>query len=244
MKNTDLQKYNSFKKRHGLCYTDIVGIVTEYAYSEYEYAVSYFSEKYNISDSSFYKCRDFAVICHLVDDKTCERLKEKAGANLAVYSKKNSPTISYRHYSKLAERREAFLSTFSKEEITDISQKYSEGISLRVISNEYEICEESVKKLLKIGIVNLIIPSDLVYQIKLRVSKEGKNVDAISRMEEKRQKNKLKKVEPLKKESEILIYQIDKYDSYFMGDEVVPDKEFLIKRLEEVKKKYQSILEF
>ena len=82
---SDLQKFNDFKKRHSLSYQDIARIAEEYAYSDDECARTHFSEKYKISVGVFYKARDFAVICYLIDDDVCERLKSQGFKYLFKY---------------------------------------------------------------------------------------------------------------------------------------------------------------
>lgn len=244
MKKTDLERYVDFKKRHGLAYEDIVKIVCEYANSDYDHARSFFSEKYEISENTFYKCRDLAVICHLVNRDICKRLREKAGANYAVYSDNNSASWSYKHFADLIRRRNVFLTLFTTEEITQICRKYSEGIKFDIISLEYELCVESIKQLLRKAIVDVIVPTSLVDEMKARAEKEGKSISDFKKLEELRHKKKLEILEPYQREIELLHYQIDNYEKYFLNDENVPEKEFLTKRLTEVEKKYQRILEF
>lgn len=244
MKKTDLQRYVDFKKRHGLAYEDIVKIVSEYANSDYEFARSFFSEKYGISENTFYKCRDLAVICHLVNRDICEKLREKTGANYAVYSDKNSASGSYKHFADLIRRRNVFLTLFTTEEITQICRKYSEGIKFDIISLEYEVCVESIKQLLKKAIVDVIVPASLVDEMKERAKKEGKNISAFKNFEEQRDKKKIAMLEPYQREIELLHYQIDNYEGYFLNDEYAPEKEYLTNRLAEVEKKYQRILDF
>lgn len=243
---SELERYNDFKKRHGLAYEDIVKIVTEYANTGEDCARTFFCEKYNITPAVFYKCRDFAVTCHLVDRETCKRLKRKAALNCASHNDKNSSIGSELHFNELLQKRKEFLSSFSNEEIIDIANKYVDGVNLSVISNTYEMCATSIKLLLKKGIAEVIIPSDLVDQIKKKVNRErGKEgLIAISVMEEDRKERVKEKVKPLKNEASVLDYQIKNYEVYFKGDDTIPDKEFLINRLSEVQKKYQKILDF
>ena len=241
---TEIQRFNDFKKRHNLSYRDIAEIATEYAETADDRARTYFSEKYYFSESVFYKIRDFAIICHLVDDKTCNKIRDKASRNNASHNEENSAISSYKHFDDLLLRRKDFLSSFSNEEITVIAYKYIEGIDLRIISDIFEICEESVKKLIKKGIEEVILSTSNVRDIERKMKKEGKNLKLLNKMEQVREQNRLQKLEPLYMEMKVIRNQISNYDSYFLGDEIIPEKDFLINRLNEVEKKYQKILEF
>ena len=201
---SDLQKFNDFKKRHNLSYVDIAKMITDYAYSEDEYARTHFSKEYNISVGVFYKARDFAVICYLIDDDICERLKAKTARNYALHNDKNSKVESYKHFSELMERRNTFLYSFTDEEIIAIAKKYAEGITLNVIADEYEVCEKAIKRLLKRGVEDFIISTKLLESMKYRI----KDVQVFSRLEEKRFAKRAEILKPYVNEIRVIKYQI------------------------------------
>ena len=71
----DLKRYDNYKKKYRMSLESIFKMMDEYAYSEKEKAYSYFINKYNLPNPySFYKARDLAIICHIVDEKTCFRI--------------------------------------------------------------------------------------------------------------------------------------------------------------------------
>ena len=234
---TDLERFNSFKKKHRLAYEDVKKIATEYAESEGERACSYFTKKYDLTNHVFYKIRDFAIVCCLIDERTCYLIKDKASSN-----KQESGSSSLRHFESLMERRKTFLNeSFSKEEITDIAYKYADGNSLDSIANVYEICPGAVKKLLAIGTMRNIIPTELINSIEKRLVSYGKKLESFEDFKKIRKNNQKKILEPLKQEKMVLEYQISSYEDYFFEDENVPSIDFLKNRFEEVTKKISEL---
>ena len=232
-----LTRCNNFKKRFHISYEDMMKIMLEYANSGEEKACSYFTNKYRLTNYAFYKIRDFSIICNMVDYNTCLQIRDKASQN-----KHEGSHSSLKHFDELMKKREAFLEeSFSKNEIRDIAYKYADGNSVDTISNVYEVCSGAIKKLLAIGITESIIPSEVVESIRIRLQKEGKNLEVFSRLEKARENKKQEILAPLKEEKMVLEYQILSYKDYFFEDENIPDFEFLENRLNEVKEKISAL---
>lgn len=230
-----VKQFTDFKKRHSLSNQDITKMMTEYANSEYDLASSYFSEKFNISKSIFYKVRDYSVICCLVDEELCKRIKRKTIENYKRNNPKGSTKGPVDHFSELCVKRQQFLNTFSDNEIRDIAYKYAEGVSTKNIAFAYDIGEYGVKMLLKKGIVLLIVDDDTTKVISVRL---GSKLDNILVM---RQRNKEKILDCVKKEIEALNAKIEIYDLYYR-DFKGPSKEELQTKLKNLMKKEQELL--
>ena len=245
MAKSDLARYNSFKVRQCLAYEDIQKIATEYANLADDKARTHFTEKYKISDHVFYKVLEFAIVCCIVNDDTRKQIRAKAVSNYKLHNEKEKSKKVMDHYADLYRRRERFFEeAFSKEEIVDISTKYSEGSSLKAIAYEYEICEETVKKLLAKGIVKVITPTSLVFSIRKRAQKEGRSMASFARLETARELTRSRALKPFADEIQMLEFQLSHYDQYFDGDECSPTKEYLEARLEIVNRKYEKWLDF
>lgn len=236
MSKSIAKQFVDFKKRHSLSNQDITKMITEYADSDLDFAKSYFSEKYNISKSVFYKARDYAVIFCLIDEETCKKLKRKTVANYKRNNPKQTTKGPVLHFADLCVKRQQFLNTFSDNEIKDIAYKYEEGISTRNIAFLYDIGEYGVKMLLKKGIVLLIVDDITTEAISKKL---GSKLDSILSM---RQKNKEKVLDCIRKEIELLNLQIENYDLYYRKEKEKPSKEMLLSRLAELTKKEKELL--
>ncbi len=233
------KKFYDFKVRHGLSNEIIVQIVTEYANTVLELARTHYSEKYDISERTFYKCRDYAVICCLVDNQTCKSLRAKAAANYSKNNDKNSSVAPIAHFEELLANREIFISEFSVDEILDIAHKYTDGVTLKNIAIAYETGELAIQKLLKKGIVDLIYDAALTKQISNMI---GPSLDNILKQ---REVNKNNLLSCIKKEISFLESQIAYYNLYFRNSKSKnkPSLETLEKNLSNATKMYEETLE-
>ena len=244
MKKTDFQRICSFMKKHQLSHQDIKKISTEYANSPEEKARTFFTEKYKISEHVFYKCLEFSIVCHLVDETTRKMIRAKAISNYKLHNEKESSKKVMDHYAELTRRRKIFFDAIPKEEILDISYKYAAGIELSIISNTYGYCEETVKKLIAKGITKVITPLLVVILIKNRVKTEGKSLEDFEKLEQKRSNVRARALKPFEDEIKMLKFQIEHFDEYFEGDVFFSKKDFLENRLQELIKKYEYWLDF
>lgn len=227
MKKDMYKQFVDFKTRHSLSNDVIAKMITEYANSELELARTYYSKKYNISVSTFYKSRDYAVIFCLVDNTTYKKLQTKSAINYSNNNKKNSSSGSIVHYKTILKKRQDFLNSFSNNEIKDIAIKYIEGVSVENIAIAYDTGPFAIKYLLKKGIVSLILDANIVDSIKVIV---GKNLDGILK---ERERNKKILLCCLQKQIEFLESQINCYDLYFRN---ISDKPSLLSLQNELEK--------
>ena len=95
------QKFLSFKARHNLSDADIIKLVTEYANSSFELARTHFTTKYNITEYTFYKARDYAIICCLVNYDLYKKIRKKSASNYRRNNDKNSATSSFALFNKI-----------------------------------------------------------------------------------------------------------------------------------------------
>ena len=230
------KKFSDFKVRYDLSNEQIAQLATEYAYSDLELARSYFSTKYQISEHTFYRARDYAIIFCLVDYETYKRIRKKSSTNYKSNNAKNSAAGSLSHFDNLLVKQQDFLNGFSKREIIDIAHKYVEGVSAKNIAIAYDTGEYAIKRLLRKGIVELIFESKLVSQLSIIV---GHSLDGIL---QKREANKKCLLTCLQNEITFLKSQISCYDLYFRNSQSKPDLESLNKELQNAIKMYNVTL--
>jgi len=238
MKKSIYEKFLDFKSRHELSNEKIAEIATEYANSNLECARSYFSAKYEISEHTFYKARDYAIIFCLVDKKTYEQIKQKSSANQKNNEnnpKKNAAT-SLAYFDELLVKQQEFLDGFSKQEILDIANKYVEGVSKKNIAIAYDTGEYAIQLLLKKGVVEFIFDSKLVNQLSTILG------PALNKILQKREMNKKGLLNCLQNQIAFLKSQIKYYDLYFRNSQNKPDLESLNKELSNAIKMYNETL--
>ena len=238
MKKSLVEKFADFKKRHCLSNSDIEKMMVEYANTDFDLASSYFSEKYNISKGVFYKARDYAVICCLIDEDICKKIKRKTIENYKKNNPKQTTSGPVVHFSELRVQRQEFLNTFSDNDIRDIAYKYEEGISLKNIAITYDIGEYGIKLLLRKGIVMLIVDKKITEAISVKLGSKMNNIL------QNRETNKQKIVDCLEKEIEALNLKIENYDLYYRNSKERPKKEALYKEVAELTRKKQEVLRY
>ena len=236
MKKSIHERFLDFKTRHGLTNEKIAQIAIEYANSNLDFARSYFSEKYQISEYTFYKARDYAIIFCLVDNDTFKRIRDKSSSNYRRNNDQKSAASSLAHFDELIVKRQEFLDGFSTAEILDIALKYVEGLSVKNIALCYGTGEYAIKKLIKKGIVELIFDSVTVNQISSIVG------DSLNKILKQRKANKNALLNCFQNKISFLESLIDCYDLYFRTSENKPDLETLSEELTNAIKMYNEIL--
>lgn len=179
MKKSIYVQFLEFKGRHNLSTSQIREIAEDYANSGPDFARSYFSKKYEISKHVFYRARDFAVICMLVDTRTQERIFEKAKFNSKQHNIKKSAAKSIAHSAYLMKKRAEFFNSFTQNDIEDICRKYAEGVELSKIAHAYDTGISAVKFLLKKGLLLGYVDEPTYAAIRLRVKLSGKDINVI-----------------------------------------------------------------
>lgn len=229
-------KFSDFKIRHNLSNEVICKIITEYANSKIDFARTYFTDKYKISEHVFYQARDYAVIFCLVDNETCSMLKNKSATNYSKNNDKNSAVASLAHFETLLVQRQSFLDSFSINEMQDIANKYVEGVSTENIAKAYETGPFAIKYLLRKGIVMLIFDSSTVKQISIIVG------NGLNRILQMREVNKEHLLSCIQSEISFLNSQIKCYDLYFRNSKDKPELENLKAKLSNAIKMYDETL--
>ena len=181
MKKPVWNQFLDFRCRHNLSVADIKELAEEYANSGPDKSRSYFVKKYQISEHVFYRARDFAVICMLVDKKTEERIFAKAAFNCKQNNSKKSSVGSHLHAEKLYSQKEEFFNSFTESEIRDILFKYAEGLELSKIAAAYDTGVRCIKMLLKKGIILGYYEEPTYSAIALRLKLKGRSIDEIFR---------------------------------------------------------------
>lgn len=239
VKITIRKSFERFLSKHHLTVTFIKKIITEYATSDLEVARSYFVDTYNISEHVFYKCRDFAVICGIVNNHICELLKQKTSENYGSHNESNSQQASITHFHDLMRKRADFIFEFSNDEIRQIGESYTKGDSTSQIALRYNTGTYCIKRLLNHGITNLIFSRELVDGI---IKKLEGNEDYISRALNERKKSINSLISILKKEIETLESKIQFYDLYFVDGDADISVDELKEQLVTTNKRYENVL--
>lgn len=233
-KKSIYKKFEDFKSRYNLSNEDIIQLATEYANSSLELSRTHFTNKYSLTKHVFYKARDYAIICCLIDGSLYEKIREKSTTNFKNNNDKNSAVPSIAHFEDLLVQQTQFLNEFSENEILDIGNKYADGLTVKNIAMAYETGEFAIKKLLRKGIVDLIYDANLVNQIKRIV---GISLDPIL---SNRKANKDALLNCYRHQISFLRLQISHYDLYFRHSVNKPTLESLNNELQNTIKQYNE----
>ena len=170
------KKLCDFCNRNELSIEFIQKMAKEYALSDEEKSCSFFTEKYGISKSCFYRAKDFAIICCLVNPKTAQLIMRKSAFNSRRHG---SSTGSFLHSEDLLEQQKDFIDSFSQSDMEDICHKYAEGLELWVIANQYQTGSYGIQLLLKKAILSGIASSDTMMLIEQRLQRKGRSLKEI-----------------------------------------------------------------
>ena len=181
MPKSIVDRFVEFKCRHNLSTAKIQEMATEYANSGPDTARSYFVKKYGISEHVFYRARDFAVICMLVDYKTTNRILRKAASNYAEKNPERTMEKSISHSALLRNQRAEYFGSFTQKEIEDILYKYAEGIDLNKIATAYDTGVSAINFLLKKGLLLGYADEAIYAAIRLRIKLLGRDINEIYR---------------------------------------------------------------
>lgn len=173
MKKSIAEKFKDFRIRHGLSLELIKKLAKEYAITDTERSCSFFMDKYDIPRSVFYRARDFAVICALVNPTATELIFRKAATNSMVHGSSKGSIL---HSEWLIEQQKEFLDSFSQSELEDICHKYADGLKLSVIANQYETGEYGIQLLLKKAILAGFADTTTYQRIVERLNKKGRSI--------------------------------------------------------------------
>lgn len=168
MKKSEFQKFIDFKKRHNFTNQFIAQLMHEYATSDDEFSCSYFVNKYGISEHTFYKMRDYAVIFMLVSPNTCKEISKKCNRNQRSKNPYGNFTSSPKHYKDLLEKRKEYLSTFSYQEILEVAIEYAQWKPINDIALTHGVSKYIIQNLIAIALKNHIVNYQTYRAIKVR----------------------------------------------------------------------------
>ena len=158
------EELNEFCKRLAL----------KYANSEHGYARSYFSEKYQITNSCYYKALEYAVVKNLVDDVTFAKMMNKSVANQNGHYKGAGKT-SLSKYNRLYNERCKYIAySLPEDKVRDIASDFTEKdgdkyiFSKYDLANCYEIAVRTEEFILLRAIVDNIIDDKMFTLIEKR----------------------------------------------------------------------------
>lgn len=230
------EKFLDFMARYNLSVDDIVNIATEYANSDLELARTHFTDKYDIKQHVFYKARDYAIICCLVDHSLYEKIRDKSSTNYRSNNDKKSAVSSIAHFDELRIQQTQYLNEFSETEIIDIGRKYIDGVTIKNIAAAYQTGEYAIKKLLKKGIIELIFDANIVNGIKRIAS------GSLTSTLQQREANKKALLSCYEHQISFLRIQISYYNLYFRNAVNKPTLDSLNAQLQTANKKYNETL--
>lgn len=237
MNKSIIKKFSDFKTRHNLSNEIIANMISEYANSDLCFARTYFKEKYGISTNVFYKARDFAVIFWLIDNRTCQKVRNKAAANYRSNNVQHTAKNCLAHFDELLQKRKEVISSFSDNEIRDIGYKYISGVTVSKIAIAYDVGEYVINHLIAKGIVELIFDKITVIEIQKQVG------PALNDILKKREKNKQILLECFSLQIEALKRKLNCYNAYVRFSTDVPSKDILEKELSDTIKMYNKALQ-
>lgn len=145
-------------------------VATQYATSESNFARTYFTENFNITQSCYHKILDYSVINNLVSDKLVNSMEKKAIANQNLHAH-GAGITSVNHYKELrVQRREKILKKFNDKDIIEITTLYAlEEMSKDDLAILYNVSTRIIDLIIKKGIVENKISDELFYRIEQRV---------------------------------------------------------------------------
>ena len=240
MEKSMQEKLNTFLRRHkNLNIPKIQEMVREYAISDLELARSYFTKKYGVSQSVFYKSRDFAVTNWLVDDSICKKLKEKSVANYTNHNPNGNGIAAIANFKELLQKREEYLLDVPEDFIMEIANMYAQGKEAGEIAYYYSTSISFVRHLLMRGIQELIIPSKIFEEI-ISLMPDKSCINHIMLL---REINKKTLLNYQASEIKLLKYKVSNYPSYFRLDsEIAPTISELKEELKKAEERYQKTM--
>ena len=145
-------------------------LAERYANSDLDYARAYFCNEYNISQSCYYKCLEYAVVHYLIDDVTFAKMEAKAAANQNRHFSGAGGTSLAKYKRLYGERCKEIASSLPEKTIKDIAEDfgYEPDINKYSFSQMYDIPQLAVDFALEKAIVENIVDDETVAFIEKR----------------------------------------------------------------------------
>jgi len=116
-KSMSAQEFDNFCKK----------ITEEYAKSEAQFARTYFTQHYNISESCFYKILEHAVVSNLVEDVIVTKMTNKAVQNQNAHKNGAGVTTIAKYAKMYAKRSKNIAMQMTDEEIKTIAIDFADN---------------------------------------------------------------------------------------------------------------------
>lgn len=154
-------------------------LTEEYANSEAQFARSYFTEHYNISETCYYKVLEHAVVTNLVEDVVVIKMMNKAVENQDLH-KRGAGGSSIAKYAKLYDQRCKFIAnSFTDKEIEKMAIEFGDNpdISKADLAASYGIARKVLELVLIRAIEENIADNKTVNAIERRSTKNANSKD-------------------------------------------------------------------
>lgn len=170
-------------------------ITEQYANSEAQFARSYFTENYNISEACYYKILEYAVVTNLVEDVIVSKMMNKAVANQNMHSKGAGGSSIAKYARMYTQRCEYIAAAFSEENVKKLAMDFADNpdISKEDFAASYGVARKVIEIVLERAIENNVVEDKVFEAIEKRSlsknsSKAAKNY--FSALRKKREANK------------------------------------------------------
>lgn len=159
-KTMTLEELNDFCKK----------ITEEYVTFEPQYARSYFCERYQITESCFYKILEYAVVRNLVEDVIVAKMMEKAIANQNLH-KNGAGASSVKKYARMyTERYKYIAETMPMEEVRNLARDFGDNPDITKVefASAYGVHQRVIGYCLNRAIIEKIADDRIVDAIERR----------------------------------------------------------------------------
>lgn len=172
----------------------------EYANSEAQFARTYYTTKYNISISCYYKIIEYAIVTNLVNDAVVSKAMNKAVENQKLHNR-NAGCRSIIKYSKMySQRCEHIAISYTNDEIRKIATNFADNpdISKEDLAASYGISRKVFELVLIRAIEDNIVEDATVTAMEKRSvenaapEKAKRTQDYFTALKRKREANKEK----------------------------------------------------
>lgn len=170
-------------------------VTEEYANSEAQFARSYFTENYNVSENCYYKILEYAVVTNLVEDVIVNKMMNKAVANQNLHSQGAGGSSIAKYARMYTQRCEYIAASFSEEEVKKIAIDFADNpdISKEDFATSCGIARKVLEIILERAIENNVVEDKVFEAIEKRsLSKNSSKAtkDYFVALSKKREANK------------------------------------------------------
>ena len=164
-KTMQLSEFEAFCKK----------LTEEYANSDAQFSRSYFCNRYNISESCYYKVMEFAVVMDLVSDSIVSKMLNKSMANQNLHLAGAGGSSIAKYARMYSARCEYIALSFIDDEVRKIAKDFVDNpdIPKQEIATMHGISKKVLDLLLVRGIEQCIVDDETVNKIEERSIKNS-----------------------------------------------------------------------